>query len=413
MAMRDALAADAAVPVWTLPEVRGAPAAFRNVVKAAAQHWFTGSLTFVLPSGKRVHIEGRAPGPDAELQVQDFRFVGRMLAAGDIGLAEGYMAGEWDTPDLTALLKAAALNLERLQMLVRGHPLVAAVHGLQHALNANTRKGARRNIIAHYDLGNDFYQLWLDPSMTYSSALFERPEKTLTEAQHDKYAALARRMQLEPGQSVLEIGCGWGGFAEFAAKEVGAKVVGLTLSPSQAEFARKRLFEAGLADRAEIRLTDYRDMTGQFDRIASIEMFEAVGEVYWPTYFQAVKRLLSPAGKAGLQIITIRDELFARYRKSTDFIKKYVFPGGMLPSMTRLREEAARAGLGWRGDESFGQDYARTLLLWRERFDAAWPQIAPLGFDERFRRLWRFYLSYCEAGFATGRTDVVQIALEA
>jgi cyclopropane-fatty-acyl-phospholipid synthase len=224
-----------------LPEVRGAPAAFRNVVKAAAQHWFTGSLTFVLPSGKRVHIEGRAPGPDAELQVQDFRFVGRMLAAGDIGLAEGYMAGEWDTPDLTALLKAAALNLERLQMLVRGHPLVAAVHGLQHALNANTRKGARRNIIAHYDLGNDFYRQWLDPSMTYSSALFERPEETLTEAQHDKYAALARRMQLEPGQSVLEIGCGWGTFGIRMAQTAGVRVTGVTISKEQLAEARQRV----------------------------------------------------------------------------------------------------------------------------------------------------------------------------
>ena len=413
MAMRDAIAAEATAPVWTLPEVRRAPAAFRNVVKAAAKNWFTGSLTFVLPSGKRVCIEGRAPGPDAELQVKDFRFVGRILTAGDIGLAEGYMAGEWDTPDLAALLKAAALHLERLQDVVRGHPLVAAVHGLQHALNANTRTGARRNIMAHYDLGNAFYRLWLDPSMTYSSALFADAEEGLAEAQRRKYAHLARRMQLAPGHSVLEIGCGWGGFAEFAAKEVGAKVVGLTLSPAQAEFARRRLFEAGLAERAEIRLQDYRDTTGRFDRIASIEMFEAVGEAWWPTYFEAVKRLLVPGGQAGLQIITIRDEVFAQYRKSSDFIKKYVFPGGMLPSMSRLRSEVERAGLSWLEDEAFGAHYARTLSLWRERFDQAWPEIAELGFDERFRRLWRFYLSYCEAGFATGRTNVAQIALQA
>ena len=247
--------------------------------------------------------------------------------------------------------------------------------------------------------------------MTYSSALFETPDQPLAAAQHHKYAALAHSIGLQQGQSVLEIGCGWGGFAEFAAREVGAKVTGVTISREQYDFARERLFDQGLADKADIRLIDYRDVGGAFDRVASIEMFEAVGERYWPTYFQKIHDVLAPGGRAGLQIITIKDELFESYRARADFIQKYIFPGGMLISERRLREETDRAGLAWSDITRFGQDYARTLAQWAKRFQAAWPQIQPLGFDERFRRLWLFYLSYCEAGFATGRTNVVQLSL--
>jgi cyclopropane-fatty-acyl-phospholipid synthase len=343
--------------------------------------------------------------------IHDFRFMRRVMAAGDIGFAEGFMAGEWDTPDMTALLMSAGLNFERLSKLFSGNPLVRALNFIGHRLHANTKEGAKRNIHAHYDLGNAFYGRWLDPTMTYSSARFVRPEQTLAEAQTEKYAALARTIGLESGQSVLEIGCGWGGFAEFAAREVGAKVVGVTISREQYDFARKRLFDQGLAEKAEIRLIDYRDVGGQFDRVASIEMFEAVGERYWPAYFQKIHDVLSPGGRAGLQIITIRDELFDHYRRRADFIQKYVFPGGMLISETRLRQETTRAGLSWSDIARFGQDYARTLNQWAQRFQSAWPEIAPLGFDERFRRLWLFYLSYCEAGFATGRTNVIQLGL--
>jgi len=333
------------------------------------------------------------------------------MAAGDIGFAEGYLAGEWDTPDLTAVLECAGLNFDRLREMVDGHPFMRAINHLSHLLKPNTRRGAKKNIHAHYDLGNAFYERWLDPGMTYSSALFEPGAQTLEAAQRSKYAALARSIALEPSHHVLEIGCGWGGFAEFVAKEVGARVTGITISKEQFEFARKRLFDKGLAERADIRLVDYRDVEGAYDRVASIEMFEAVGERYWPTYFGKIHQALSPGGRAGLQIITIADELFEHYRGHIDFIQKYVFPGGMLPSEPRLKAVTDRAGLAWTGVNRFGQHYAETLRRWAETFEAAWDEVRPLGFDERFRRLWRFYLSYCEAGFRTGRTDVVQLAL--
>jgi cyclopropane-fatty-acyl-phospholipid synthase len=392
-------------------ELRAAPAAFRTVVEIAKDNWEAGSLTFVFPSGRELHVQGAAPGPTGRLVIKDFGFVGRVLAGGDIGFGEGYMAGEWDTPDLSALLEVFTLNFDRLERLVSGNPWVRTVNFLAHALNRNSRTGSRRNIHAHYDLGNAFYARWLDPSMTYSSARFERPDQTLGEAQEAKYAALARQIDLRPDHHILEIGCGWGGFAEFAARDVGAKVTALTISAAQCEFARERLFRAGLAERAEVRLLDYRDVEGQFDRVASIEMFEAVGEAYWPRYFSKIQEVLSPGGRAGLQIITIRDELFRVYRQRSDFMRKYIFPGGMLPSEARLRQETARAGLEWDAISRFGQNYARTLAEWGSRFETAWDDIRTLGFDERFRRLWRFYLSYCEAAFRTGRTDVVQLSL--
>ena len=394
-----------------LPDIRRAPAAFRAALRIFIRNWLWGSMTFILPSGREIPIQGREPGPAARVIIHDFRFMRRVMAAGDIGFAEGFMAGEWDTPDLTALLASASLNFEPLHKVFMGNPLIRLVNFFSHLSRANTREGARKNIHAHYDLGNAFYGRWLDPTMTYSSALFERPGQPLAEAQHAKYAALARTIGLESAQSVLEIGCGWGGFAEFAAREVGAKVTGVTISREQYDFAKQRLFTAGLAEKADIRLIDYRDVEGQFDRVASIEMFEAVGERYWPAYFHKIHGVLAPGGRAGLQIITIRDELFARYRSRADFIQKYVFPGGMLVSEKRLREETDKAGLAWSGVTRFGQDYARTLGEWGRRFQAAWPEIKPLGFDERFRRLWMFYLSYCEAGFATGRTNVIQLGL--
>jgi len=393
------------------PELRRAPSAFRTAMRIAAENWVRGTVDVELPSGSVFRISGAEAGPTARLIVRDFRFVSRTLTAGDIGFAEGFMAGEWDTPDLSAVLEAFSLNFDRIGRLVRGNPLARAVNFIAHLLHHNSRAGSRRNIEAHYDLGNAFYSRWLDASMTYSSARFERPGETLSEAQRNKYSSLARQISLGPDQHVLEIGCGWGGFAEYAAGEVGARVTGITISPSQFEFARRRLFEAGLAERAEIRLVDYRDLEGQFDKVASIEMFEAVGEEYWPAYFGKIREVLSPGGMAGLQIITIRDELFADYRSRADFIQKYIFPGGMLPSETRLREETNRAGLEWDSVTRFGQHYADTLAEWARRFEGAWDDIRSLGFDERFRRLWRFYLSYCEAGFRTERTNVVQLSL--
>ncbi|CAN5254009.1 cyclopropane-fatty-acyl-phospholipid synthase family protein [soil metagenome] len=399
------------VPIWTLPEIRRAPAAFRTVARLAAQNWKVGTLTFVLPSGREILIGGAAPGPHARLIVNDFRFVRRVLTAGDIGFAEGFMAGEWDTPDLPQLLEAFTANLDDIGRLLTGNPLVVAFNALAHLFKGNTRAGSKRNIHAHYDLGNAFYESWLDPSMTYSSARYADADQTLEAAQREKYASLARGLDLAPEHQVLEIGCGWGGFAEYAAKEVGARVTAVTISKAQHEFAQRRMFDQGLADKVDIKLIDYRDVEGQFDRVASIEMFEAVGERYWPTYFGKISDVLKPRGRAGLQIITIRDDLFESYRRRADFIQKYIFPGGMLPSEEKLQKVVAAAGLKYGAVEAFGRDYARTLREWANVFQAKWPQISPLGFDERFRRLWLFYLGYCEAGFATGRTNVIQLGL--
>ncbi len=395
----------------TLPDIRRAPAVFRSALRIAASNWMFGGITFVLPSGREIAIRGSEPGPEARVAIHDYRCMRRVMAGGAVGFAEGYMAGEWDTPDLTAVLESASLNFDRLQQLAKGNPLVRIANFVGHLLHNNSREGSRRNIHAHYDLGNAFYCRWLDRTMTYSSAHYEYAGQPLAQAQRNKYATLAQTMGLQAGQSVLEIGCGWGGFAEFAAAEVGAKVTGITISREQYDFARRRMFDQGLAEKADIQLIDYRDVPGRFDRVASIEMFEAVGERYWPTYFQKIHDVLVPGGRAGLQIITIRDEFFDDYRSRADFIQKYVFPGGMLGSERRLKEETDRAGLAWGEIVRFGQHYADTLQEWGKAFEAAWADIRPLGFDERFRRLWRFYLSYCEAGFRTERTNVIQLGL--
>ncbi|HYC74796.1 cyclopropane-fatty-acyl-phospholipid synthase family protein [Brevundimonas sp.] len=388
------------------------PRGFGLLLRLLASNWTFGRLTVRLPGGAAHVLEGGEPGPSATLDIRDYRFAGRVLASGDIGFAEGYMAGEWETPHLAALLEALARNGDHIRRLMVGNRLMKTLHWLSHRMNRNSRSGSRKNIHAHYDIGNAFYAAWLDPSMTYSSARFTRAGMALEAAQHEKYAALARAMDLQAGQSVLEIGCGWGGFAEFAAKEVGARVTGITISREQFDFARQRMFNLGLSERADIQLIDYRDVQGRFDRVASIEMFEAVGEEYWPVYFGKIHEVLEPGGRAGLQIITIEDAAFARYRKRTDFIQKYIFPGGMLPSEAALKPVVAAAGLHWRGLERFGLDYAETLRLWDERFQAAWDDITRIGgFDERFRRLWRFYLAYCEAGFRTARTNVIQLSL--
>ncbi|MFK0299226.1 class I SAM-dependent methyltransferase [Brevundimonas sp. NPDC090276] len=387
---------------------------FALLLRLLAAKWTWGRLTIVMPDGAQHQLTGEAAGHAAVLTIRDTRFAARVLKSGDIGFAEGYMAGEWGTPDLAILLVTLVNNYDHIRRLFDGNPLMNLVNGLGHRLNRNSRRGSRRNIHAHYDLGNAFYGAWLDPSMTYSSARFERPGQGLEEAQRAKYASLARLMDLQPGHSLLEIGCGWGGFAEFAAREVGVTVTGVTISREQHDYARRRLFEAGLAERADIRLIDYRDVEGNYDRVASIEMFEAVGREYWPTYFQKVHDVLKPGGRAGLQIITIQEALFDEYDARTDFIQKYVFPGGSLPSEAKMGPILARACLSQTNIERFGGDYADTLAEWARRFESAWGEIVrtDAGFDDRFRRLWRFYLAYCEAGFRSGRTDVIQMALQ-
>lgn len=386
-----------------------APASAKAVLFALLQ--IKGGATVVsLPNGKRLRF-GDDGVAAVDLKIRDYRFARRVLLNGDIGFAEGLMAGEWETDDLSALLTLLADNVERFKRLLEGSPVGKAMNWLRHLSNANTKNGSRKNILAHYDLGNRFYEAWLDPSMTYSSARFDTKVRDLEAAQHAKYRALAEHLDLKPTDHVLEIGCGWGGFAEFAAREYGARVTGITISDEQFAYATSRMERAGLAHLVEIKRQDYRDVEGQFDKVASIEMFEAVGEQYWPTYFAKIADVLKPGGRAGLQIITIKDELFATYRKRADFIQRYVFPGGMLASVERLKEETAKAGLAWREIEAFGQSYAQTLAAWADRFKAKWNDIRALGFDERFKQLWLFYLSYCEAGFRTGRTNVVQLEL--
>ena len=387
------------------------PTGFGILLRLLAANWSIGRLTVRLPNGAVHELKGKNAGPSATLVVKDYGFAKRVLASGDIGFAEGYMADEWDTPHLAGLLEALVRNYESIQRLFHGNVLMQAVHWTRHKLNRNSREGARKNIHAHYDLGNAFYESWLDDTMTYSSAVFEKPGEALETAQTRKYRKLAEAMDLKAGHRVLEIGCGWGGFAEYAAKEVGAHVIGITISTEQHAYATQRLAEAGLSDRADIQMIDYRDVQGRFDRVASVEMFEAVGQEYWPTYFAKIHDVLVPGGRAALQIITIDDALFGGYDKRTDFIQKYIFPGGMLPSEAALKPIVERAELAWTGIERFGHSYADTLKRWDERFTSAWDQIQRMGFDDRFRRLWRFYLAYCEAGFRADRINVVQLAL--
>jgi len=377
-----------------------------------AQRLTVGSLALTLPSGTQHVLTGPQPGPHAALRLHTSRALRRLLLGGVVGLAEAYMDGDWDSPDLTALLELGDRNDRAQADSLEGHGMVRLMRRLWHRSRENTRRGSRRNIAAHYDLGNAFYSRWLDAGMTYSAALYAGPQDSLAAAQDRKYRALADDIGLAPGMTVLEIGCGWGGFAEIAARDYGARVVGLTLSREQHDWAVRRMAQAGLGDRVEIRLQDYRDVQGSFDRIVSIEMIEAVGERWWPTYFATLHDRLKPGGKAGLQAITIADERFSAYRAGCDFIQRYVFPGGMLPSPAALRQQAERAGLTLATTRCFGADYERTLAEWGRAFAEAWPTIQPLGFDTRFRRLWEFYIAYCRAGFRTDAIDVRHLLVE-
>ena len=395
-------------PATAADLARGLPFAARQALAVAARIE-VGSLTIHLPDGRSLLAEGSVPGPDAVMLVRDYGFAGRLLDGGDIGVAEAFLSGEWDTPDLTRFLELFCANRRLVEDELQGRPLVRLLQQFRHWMNRNTKAGSRRNIHAHYDLGNRFYEAWLDGTMTYSSALFTQAGEDLTTAQRRKYAALAETTRIAPDSHVLEIGCGWGGFAEFAATEIGCRVTGLTISRQQFDYARKRMFDLGLNEKVEIKLQDYRDERGLYDRIASIEMFEAVGQEFWPVYFRQLAERLKAGGAAGLQVITIQDRFFETYRREVDFIRRYIFPGGMLPSPGVMRSLGEKVGLALKDERVFGHDYAATLAHWRERFRAAWPSLTPMGFDERFRRMWEYYLAYCEAGFRSGNIDVRQL----
>lgn len=370
-----------------------------------------GRLEAWLPDGSFRVLGGRADGPVCEVRLRDWRGLMRLATGGSVGWYRAWAANEWDSPDPVPLFALFMANAKHLGSVARSRGPVRWIARVFHALRANHRKGARRNIAAHYDLGNDFYALWLDPGMTYSSALFADPgypAEGLEAAQTAKIDAALERLGLSDGGSLLEIGCGWGSLAARALEMADIRYDGLTLSVEQAEWARSRL----PGDKATVQLTDYRDMTGQYDAIASIEMVEAVGQRYWPDYLATIHRLLKPGGRAAIQYISINDALFERYAESADFIQTYIFPGGMLISESRFRALAQTQGLQWQDAHSFGQHYATTLRLWRERFDAAVDKgRLPASFDEKFVKLWRYYLMYCEGGFAGGGIDVAQVTL--
>lgn len=364
-----------------------------------------GALVVELPDGSRVEGRGAAAGPHAAITLHRWRPLARMMMRGDIGFAESYRDGDWSSPDLTALLEFGIRNEAGWGRVFDASAPARWASRLLHLARSNTRRGSRQNIAFHYDLGNDFYAQWLDPDLVYSSALYETGDESLEAAQSAKLQRIVGLLELTPDAEVLEIGCGWGALA-LAIAEQGACVTGLTLSSEQLAHARQRVAVARREDQIDLRLQDYRDVAGRFDRIVSIEMLEAVGERYWPTYFDTLRDRMAPGGVAVVQVITIADAHFDHYRRTPDFIQRFIFPGGMLPPVSALQSQAERAGLTLRCDVSFGLSYASTLAEWRRRFLAAWPAIEPMGFDAKFKRLWEYYLCYCEAGFLAGRVDV-------
>ncbi len=370
-----------------------------------------GRLDMRLPDGRVFRAEAKNPGPVAEIEIHNPDAFARLIREGDLGFSDAYLDGWWSSPDLQAFMDLIHRGNDTIYDGFPGMGLVRAYEKLRFWLQRNHKRQARKNISYHYDLGNDFYGLWLDESMTYSSALFETGQESTEKAQAAKYASMIDQMGAREGDHILEIGSGWGGFAEYAARHRGLRVTGLTISREQINYARERIENAGLSDRVEFKLQDYRDERGSYDGIASIEMFEAVGQKYWPVYFNTLRERLKPGRNATLQIITVADRRWEVYRRGIDFIQKHIFPGGMLPSPTILRQQIERAGLAVVRSREFGASYDITLRRWHQTFNDKWEQIAEMGFDERFRRMWNFYLTSCAAAFDSQTVDVTQITV--
>ncbi len=371
-----------------------------------------GRLEFHLPDGRIFSAEGRKPGLTAVINVHNPDCFARLIREGDMGFSDAYLEGWWSSPDLQVFMDTI---LDRNEEVFDGFPgmgFLRVFERFRHWMHSNSKEQAKKNIAYHYDLGNEFYSKWLDKTMTYSSALFSSDQQDLSKAQIAKYKSMVDQMGVKPGDHVLEIGCGWGGFAEYAAGQRGLRVTGLTISKEQHDYAVERIKRAGLSDMVEIVMRDYRDEVGVYDGIASIEMFEAVGENYWPTYFNTVRERLKPGAKATLQIITIAEKRFAAYRKGVDFIQKHIFPGGMLPSVEALTDQITRAGLLRLNSIEFGDSYSLTLRRWHEIFNDKWEEVRELGFDDRFKRMWNYYLTSCAAAFQSGNCDVTQVTLE-
>ncbi len=387
------------------------PRYFKQVF-ALAQNTQNGRLDMVLDDGRTFRVDAPNPGPVVQINIHDDGVFARLIREGQLGFCDAYLDGQWSTPDLQAFMDLIHADNDELFNGFRGQWLVEMFEKFRFWMQRNTKSQAKKNISYHYDLGNDFYGLWLDDTMTYSSAIYTTGQESLEAAQTAKYKSMVDEMGAQPGDHVLEIGCGWGGFAEYAAKERGLKVTCLTISQEQFKYAQDRINKAGLQDQVTFKLQDYRDEAGSYDGIASIEMFEAVGEKYWPSYFETVRKNLKPGKQATLQIITVRDEMFETYRSSVDFIQKYIFPGGMLPSPAKLHEHTVKAGMKVVGSVEFGQSYSTTLRRWHDTFNEKWDQVSALGFDDRFRRMWNFYLTSCAATFAYDNCDVVQITVQ-
>lgn len=389
----------------------GLPRYFTQVFQQA-KDMNHGRIDFVLPDQRRFRANGANPGPVAELHIHNPDLFSRLIREGDLGFCDAYLDEWWSTPDLQAFMDLVHYDNEGIYDGFPGLGFIRAFEKFRFWLQRNHKSQAQKNISYHYDLGNDFYSLWLDDTMTYSSALFETGQESHEAAQRAKYASMIDQMGAQAGDHILEIGCGWGGFAEFAAKERGLRVTGLTISKEQYKYAVDRINKAGLGDMVDFKLQDYRDEKGSYDGIASIEMFEAVGEKYWPVYFETVRERLKPGKNATLQIITVQDRRWEIYRKGVDFIQKYIFPGGMLPAPSVLRSQIAQSGMRVVNSVEFGQSYNITLRRWHETFNEKWDQISDLGFDERFRRMWNFYLTSCAATFESANCDVTQITIK-
>ena len=370
-----------------------------------------GRLTLTLPDGSQHQFSGAMSGPDSDLTIHTESALRRLLHDGKMGFCEAFMDGEASSQSLPTLIELAVLHDKYLENALKTNIFRQAGLRLFHMLRRNNKLGSAKNIAHHYDIGNSFYQAWLDPTMTYSSAVFDSETDDLTTAQLNKYKRLAELADIQSGDRVLEIGCGWGGFAKFVSQHIGAHVTGITISQAQLAYAKASLAEAGLQNKVDLKLMDYRDLQGRFDKIVSIEMFEAVGQAYWPVYFDTISRMLKSGGRAVIQSITIDHDAFQSYRDQPDFIQRYIFPGGMLPSMPMLQTPVAQAGLELVAENGYASDYARTLQEWRARFLAAWPALAGDKFDNRFKRMWELYLAYCEGGFRAGMIDVKQILL--
>ena len=370
-----------------------------------------GEIKVTFPNNDIKTFKGVKRGPKADVIFITEKSIKDCVLGGSLGFCEAIISGEVQSKDISKLIEIGGHEESGLNTTGKGHYFFKTLNKFFHILNSNSLKGSQKNIAAHYDLGNQFYELWLDKSMTYSSAYFGKSNLSLKEAQENKYKKISQMVDLKKQNNVLEIGCGWGGFAEYASKNYNSLLTAITISKEQYEFSKKRIDKNGLSNSVNIKLVDYRKIRGSFDRIVSIEMIEAVGEKYWPVYFSQIKNLLKPNGKAAIQVITIDDRYFDGYKKFPDFIQKYIFPGGMLPSMQVLKKPILQSGLKIDKIDSFGKDYASTLSIWKKQFNRAWPKISKLGFDDKFYRMWNLYLSYCEGGFKSGSIDVKQIKL--